>query len=441
MKKLGIVVLASRFESGGERSESLIKEATLQLEARDITTVASEIIVYSELDALRVIQNFKDIGIDALILIDATWVADSLKYLFFNMLKRPTIMWAVPYLETFSLACVQHMNATLKSQAIHTEYVYGLPSEENVIEDLMAFIKGAFLVQTLKESVIALVGPRQTWRVAASQDITNDEWHFSNVFGTSIIHLEMDEILSRAKHIEIERLSKRLNGIHHYGKVEISDEQLIDELKRCEAIIDVFKDYKLFALAAECYPQYSGLLNVSSSLLSSKGMVVDTEGDISHALLLKTLNILAGNKGAILGEVVDVDRDNNRMVLAHEGSTGDFAAEKDENVHIFQSGPYGSFVGLPVKTMDTVTVANITGVDGQYKMFIASGATKPVSQSLWDEAGQKMVMALEYPKDVQLVFNKMISCGVDHHLVVVEGDYTKELSVVCNYLGIEKTII
>lgn len=45
------------------------------------------------------------------------------------------------------------------------------------------------------------------------------------------------------------------------------------------------------ALAAECYPFYSGEMNLPSSWLADEGIILDTEGDIGHTMVMYMLNL------------------------------------------------------------------------------------------------------------------------------------------------------
>lgn len=56
---------------------------------------------------------------------------------------------------------------------------------------------------------------------------------------------------------------------------------------------EVIKKYSLDAMAAECYPMFSGLMNLTSSWLADEGIVVDTEGDIGHTMVMHMLNLIS----------------------------------------------------------------------------------------------------------------------------------------------------
>ncbi|MCA5960873.1 hypothetical protein LC724_11230 [Blautia sp. RD014234] len=116
---------------------------------------------------------------DALVIVEVTWIMDSMQYIFMNELQIPTIFWAVPYTETFSIGCVQHFGSILKGQGIEYEYVYGLPEDEAPAGRVKAAAQASQVIRAVKGMRLALVGPRQTWRVAGPQDMSAEEWEFS----------------------------------------------------------------------------------------------------------------------------------------------------------------------------------------------------------------------------------------------------------------------
>ena len=118
------------------------------------------------------VSQFKEAQIESVCIMDVTWVCDSLKYVFIHELKVPAVFWAVPYTETFSIGCVQNFGSVLHTQGIHYEYVYGLPTDSAVIEKIKKVATAGQIINKLSSMRIALVGPRQTWRVAGPQDMT-----------------------------------------------------------------------------------------------------------------------------------------------------------------------------------------------------------------------------------------------------------------------------
>ena len=440
--RLGLVGVASHDESGGQRADSFWAEAKEAMEKAGIDAYIAPTMVWTPAEALQAAEELNEAGIDAVAVVHITWIMDSLSYLLLNKVKVPAALWAVPYTETFSLACVQHMGATLKMQGIPYVPVYGHPQDAELVEQLRRVAEAGYLLSQIREMNVALMGPRQTWRVAGPQDMSMEEWEFSRKFGTTIVHLEMDEILDRVAKISDEdarRCLKELDG--RTGKAVAPPENMLYAAKVYQAVKDVIQTNRLEGVAAECYPKFDGLTNLTASWLADEGVVVETEGDIAHVVLRVAINLCAGPGVSLLGEAGSFDREENVIAVSHGGSSGASVTEDISKVQVSPSGEIGTYVGTPVKAMPVVTVANLTGQKGCYKMLIARAETVPVEDEEWDSAGRRLLVKLRFERDADQAVRIFLEEGIDHHLVIREGDYTKTLSLLCDFLGVEKIFL
>lgn len=434
--KIGLVAVASPFESGGDRGEDLLARATKALEKAGMKVAAYPAVVWDAAAALDACDKLKAEGVSSLVIIDVTWVLDSMKYLFTTKLNVPTVFWAVPYTETFSIGCIQHYGSILKAMGYTFEYVYGLPEDAEVVEGIRSYAKVGAAVDAARNMVLALIGPRQTWRVCGSQDMTKEEWDFTKKTGVTIVHIEMEEILDKANAISDADAKKTLDGLlPRTGKSVASEKALLHQAKIYAATKEIIALYKLDAIAAECYPQYSGLMNLVSSWLADEGFVLDTEGDIGHTYVISMINQIAGGGVVSLSEAGSIDEKRNIVPIAHEGSTAMSLAGDLKRAQVNASGELGAFVGVPLKAMDAVTVAAIVGNGGCYKMFVAKGRTLEVTHDEWVQGGSKLVGNLQFDVPARSAMDQLLKGGMDHHFVVKEGDYTKELLQLCDYMG------
>lgn len=198
----------------------------------------------------------------------------------------------------------------------------------------------------------------------------------------------------------------------------------------------------LQALAAECYPNYGGLMNQTASWLVDEGLIVDTEGDIAHAVVQYILNLASDGGACALGEIGSFDDQADYMTICHEGSSAASLAESLDRVVTNPSGDMGAFIGVPLKAMEKVTFCDMQGSAGNYQMLVATGSTLPVSHEEWVDGGEKLVLKLraDGQKPSQVV-DQMIKAGLHHHVVIKEGDYTELVNLVCDYMGIQKVIL
>lgn len=440
--KVGIVGVASPYESGGQRAEELLKGVKEALENQKVAVVCAQKTAWDAADAIEVCSQLKKEDLDALVIVEVTWIMDSMQYIFINELKLPTVFWAVPYTETFSIGCVQHFGSILKGQGLEYEYVYGLPDDQEIAAKVKNTAQAGQIMKAVRGMRLALVGPRQTWRVAGPQDMSIEEWEFSQKFGVTLIHIEMSEIIEEAEKYTDAEAEKKLNCLAgRTGKVLADQETMLHMAKIYMATKKIAKRYSLDAMAAECYPMYSGLMNLTSSWLADEGLIVDTEGDIGHTLVMYMLNLAAKGGACALGEVGSLDDENQILSLAHEGSTAHSLAQSLDKVQISPSGELGSFVGVPLKQMEKVTVSSIVGSKGQYKLLVETGSVEEPSREEWVEGGEKLLVKLHMKEKASVVVDKLMEKGMDHHLIVKEGDYTEILSLLCKFMGMEKVTL
>ncbi len=439
--KIALVAMASQFESGGERAEEILKGAIKNFEESGLEVSAYGKIVWDPSDAFKAIDYFSKNQPDLLVMIHVTWVLDSLQYIFINNVKCPVVLWGVPYPETFSIGCVQHFGSILWEHGFNYKYVYGLPRDTDLINKIIKYANIVQIYKKLSTLRIALIGPRQTWRVAGSQDMTSEEWEFSKKFGTTIIHIEMDEILERAKKQEnsvAEQTLSNLKKQQRIGRAFADKENLLHAAKIYLATKEIFQLYTLNAAAAECYPKFSGLINLPSSWLADEGIVLDTEGDIGHAVLMTILNQLKPGPTALaeIGSMAE-----NTMYLAHEGSSAHSLTEDISKVQISASGELGTFVGTPLKAIREATMVNLCGRENTYRMLVAKVSTEPVSHQEWVDAGSKFFAKVNLGGNVINKFDKMLAEGIDHHLLLKEGDLVEQLVDLCDLIKIKRVEI
>ena len=440
--KVAVVAVASRFESGGERAPEILENARKKLAASGLEVAVSPKIVWDAADALEAAGSLAAGGPDLLVIIHVTWVQDSLQYLFVNTVPCPLLLWAVPYTETFSLGCVQHFGSVLSENGLPFRYVYGLPDDRNLVLVVRDYALTAAAFRAVRHSRIALIGPRQTWRAAGPQDMSIEEWGLSRTFGMTIVHVEMEELLARTAeqaHAAAEDVLKEMKSNKRLGKTGADTERLLHAAKVYLGVKELFGQYGLTSAAAECYPQFAGLVNLPSSWLADEGIVLDTEGDLGHSMLMEVMNLLSPGATA-LAEVGSIHERSNSLDLAHEGSSAHSLAGSPSRVSILPGGDKGTVVGFPLKAMPKVTVADLCGQAGSYRLFAVLARSQRVPPQDWVRAGSKFMARLSFDAGARDVLDLMVDGGVDHHLLLREGNLTGHLRDLCSLWRIDQVI-
>ena len=296
----------------------------------------------------------------------------------------------------------------------------------------------AQIVRKFSNLRIAVLGPRQTFRVAGPQDMSIEEWEFSRTLGPTILHLDMEVLTDAADAITDADAVKTLSALKdRTGKTLCSESCMIRMAKLYMAAKAFVEKNGIDVIAAECYPLYSGLLNQTSSWLEDDGYVVDTEGDVANAVLKYMLNMASCGGTCALGEAGSFDDIANFLSVAHEGSTPVSMAASLDEVQISPSGD-NCFVGFPVKAMEHCTICDFQGSAGRYQMLIATGSVLPASHEEWVSGGEKQLIKLRFDNVLpSQAVDTMLHAGLHHHLVVKEGNLTEVMKMACAYLGIE----
>ncbi len=436
--RIALVGMCSHFEYGWERYDDLIGSARDALSASGLDVVVASKPCYTQLEALEIIDEFKAANVDALAVMYVTWVADAQAYLFINELPIPSIHWAVPYTETFSIGCVTEFVQSMTMNDIPFEYVYGMPSDECVIEKIRKVAVAGQIVKKVSNMRVALVGPRQTWRVAGPQDMSTEEWQFSRHFGTTIVHMEMEDIINEAKRIPDEDADAALEAHKdRTGKALVDHAVMLWMAKVYLQTKKVLDQGGIDCIAAECYPMYGGLMNQSSSWLEDEGYIVDTEGDIAHAITKYILGMASGGSRAALGEIGSYNEAAGYCEIAHEGSSPASLAESVDKIQVSPLAD-GCFVGFPLKPMEQCVLCDFQGADGNYQMFLVPGCVLPATHDEWVSGGEKLLIkfAADSVEPSKLI-DSMIINGFHHHVVVTEGDLCEQMAIACKFLGIK----
>ncbi len=434
--KIGLVGMCSHFEYGWERYDDLIGSAKEAITAAGMDVVVASKACYTQLEALQIIDEFKAADIDAIAIMYVTWVADSQPYLFNNELAVPSVHWAVPYTETFSIGCVTEYVQSLTMQNIPFEYVYGMPSNADLIEKIRKVAVAGQIVKKVANMRVCLLGPRQTWRVAGPQDMTTEEWQFSEFFGTTIVHMEIEDITNEAKKISDAEAEKALEEHKdRTGKALVDHSVMLWMSKVYLQTKKVLDQGGIDCIAAECYPMYGGLMNQTSSWLEDEGYIVDTEGDIAHAITKYMLGMASGGTRAALGEIGSYNEEVGYCEIAHEGSSPASLAESVDKIQISPLAD-GCFVGFPLKPMDKAIACTFQGVDGSYQMFLAPGKVLPATHEEWVSGGEKLLIKFSADDAApSKLIDSMIRNGFHHHVIVAEGDLYEQMALACKFLG------
>jgi hypothetical protein len=438
--KVALAVVASKAEAGWDRAGQLKDDAHNNLDRVGIDIVTPEHVILTETDARIAGRNLSDEDADLLIILNCTWVADSIQYQLLNTIGVPVLLWAVPYPETYSLASIEHFRSILCENGDWSSWVYGLPSDEELAQKIYDVSNACRVYQQVKSSAVGLVGPRYTWRLTGPQDTTLDEWNLFKKLGISVVHIEFDEFLGRLEELSLEEVSEAEAVLkkRDYGwRGTVDRSRLEHSLRVYLATKALIQELDLIGMAVECYPNYPGLVNLASSWLADEGVILDPEGDVGHTFLGRVM--LDIEPGPIaLAEPILLDASGNRLIVRHEGSSAQSLADEEfETIIVPVGNEVGAIVGFPMKEVPVLTIADLIGRANRFRLYTIEGKTLKLSHKEWESYGGGFVAALQFDAGYDVIFKKALDMGMDHHWIMKDGAISNKLKIIGTLLGME----
>jgi L-fucose isomerase-like protein len=436
--KIGLVAVASIYEAGVDEVEGWMDSAIKHLQNKEakVIGIKPELTDFSKLK--RTVDQVKIEDVDLLLIINGTWASDSLQIAIIKEISKPTLLWALPYPKTFSLASVQHLSSVLKWLGIRFDYVYGSPDDEAVINRITKMAKISQLVNLWSRMRVGKVGRRFTWRTMGPADITYDELDLELTPGPSPIHIDIDELftlVSKVSDSKAKELIDNMKKNRKLGLVEVKEKALIEATKVYFAVKELIKKYCLDAVTIECYPKYGGLDNVANSWLAEEGITSVCEGDLGHTALSLILQKLSGNPIGLL-EPVMIEDEEDVLILRHDGAGAPSLSRDISEVTLKPVSEDSGVTVFSAVKPGIVTLATLWGKGKNHKMSILKGSTIRLTKGDVEKYGGGLVAKIKFRISARELTDRMINSGVDHHMLLALGDITTELMEFCRITGI-----
>jgi L-fucose isomerase-like protein len=436
--RIGLVAVASIYEAGVDETEGWMDTAASQLKRKGLEVLAIKPVLTDQAGVRPAVERLRKDRIDLLVIINGTWAADSVQVNIIKEVWKPTLLWALPYPKTFSLASVQHLGSVLKELGVGFDYVYGSPDDESVISRISETAKLSQLASLWGTARIGKVGRRYTWRTMGPADITYDELDLELSPGPIAVHIDMDELQSlvaRVPDSNARELVDSMRKSNKLGVLEGNEKALIEVSKLYFAVKEMINKYHLDAVTIECYPKHPGIDNVASALLAEEGIICVCEGDLGHTALSLILQILS-NKPVGLLEPVQLEADDT-LILRHEGSGAPSLSDKISDVTLKPVAEDRGVIIFSAVKPGTVTLATVWGRDRKYKMSILKGEAVKLSKADIERYGGGLVAKIKFGTPAKKIVDRMIRLGVDHHLMLALGDLTEDLTEFCRITNIQ----
>jgi len=409
-----------------------------KLEDRGIDTLITDGV--SELS--KVERTLRDVILhqpDVIILFVSTWIeAPRALDLVMSLPRIPIVVWGLRmYYEegkresTGSLpgACV--LKASLESLGYKVKFIVGLPTEEEVIEEVHRYCFISSSLRRLRSSKIGLIGYASMGMYTAMFDQVS----IRRKFGLDVLHIDSSTIFQEIAKVEDSR-ALEICGLwrnKYFIEEDVDESDLLIAAKIYLALKKLIEEHDLDAISVKCQYEFSKELGfvpcVPLSILAEEGVVCSCEGDIPLTITMMLLHYLT-DQPIFYGDIVDIRED--RVYLSSCG----FAPLSLASSFTMGIGKHKEFFeglrsGIVLKR-GKVTLARIGYSRGEYEMHVALGEVidTDLRQGLFPAA------EIELHGDIKLFIEEIKS----QHYALAYGDLREYLREICNLLEIRYTI-
>ncbi|MDU8942094.1 L-fucose/L-arabinose isomerase family protein [Ovoidimarina sediminis] len=288
----------------------------------------------------------------------------------------------------------------------------------------IATSEGQRIAKTLSGQRIARIGAHP----AGFDTCAYDKGALQMLAGVEVDEMELPPLFDAARSASAEASTRLREALAPWIiGLDTVDQEELDRSLRLKLALDGLADGKGYdAFAIRCWPEafteYGGAVCGPAAMMGEARRPCACEADVYGALTQLAL-LAAADAPVFLTDLVDMDAEDDTGVVWHCGqapaSMCDPSIEPVATLHSNRKMPL--LYQFPLKP-GPITLLRVSQAFGQPRMVLgrAEMLKRPLSFS-----GTSGVLRFERP--VRDVLEKLIGCGLEHHLALAYGDHRAAL--------------
>jgi L-fucose isomerase-like protein len=394
----------------------------------------------SPLDAVTTAGLLKQSDVDLALLFFCTWVAEDITLEFARELAgTPLLLWALPYLDRdvpmpSPISGITASGSNILRLGKPFSHLVGVATPGR-LDQVARTAKVAATVRKLSRARFGIVGRP----CPGMLDVSADEADLQSRLGVTTIHLELGDLLDAARQASTEEASRLARGLMaDAGSVEgVGTRELTESFCLYLAMKQLLERHELDAYCVRCWPELRDQHRMTACLmhsqLSEAGIPSTCEVDLPALITAYVLSQLAGAPACSF-DVTGYLQAEDAIQLAHCGSAALSLAGSPARAALrsHMRTRTGATVEFGLKP-GVVTLAKLTRpLDRGWRLFVARG------EALETEPQIRGSVATVRPDPSAGAFlDQMLTEGIEHHIVLVYGDWRHELAQFCRFTGME----
>jgi L-fucose isomerase-like protein len=390
-------------------------------------------------DVPEIIGRLRKEEIDLLVFFFCTWVAEEIPLSIAREFEStPLLLWALPCLDPDILmpSPVTGITATgcnllrigkpflHRIGAVTPEHVHAVTRTARI----------AASVLKLRRARFAIFGDPCPGMI----DTVCDDASLTRLLGPTTTRSTLETLLQsrdKSSRKEALRLARRLKM--RVGRIEPDLDTVADQYRFYLGLKSLIRDYSLDGFSVRCWPElrdrHKATVCLAMSELAEEGIPSACEADLTSLITSYILTSLSGQPSCTL-EITACFEAQDALQLAHCGMAALSLCGNPGRASVrghMRTGA-GALIefDLPPRFL---TIAKLLRPDGdRVRLFLGRGETIPT-----DPPARGTVATVRVEPSASRFLECMLHHGVEHHLVVVYGDWTEDLAQFARFAGIE----
>lgn len=316
------------------------------------------------------------------------------------------------------------------------EYVFGGPTEEEVIAEISAAIRAANVKCQLKSLKMAAIGHTpQGFGFGRALDA-----ELMSKFGVTLEAIEARELIDRAKNYTDEECNEYLEKAKAavVGLDQTPEKNVKDFARLYKAYSEYVNENGIKAISSRCWPDFFTSFGTPVctvlSLLNAAGIASSCESDVYGALSMYIGTVLTGGS-SFFGDPVSMDEKEGTITFWHCGMAACNLARKDTGaqVGVHPNRKIGPVMDFGCEACGQTTIFRVgRKPDGSFRFFIAEGEALDKPKQF---CGTSVVVRTK--ADAKDVVYGSVKDGWEPHFVVIYANVAAELEKLAHMLNVE----
>ena len=430
--RVGVVGLAyPGYNLGHEMCSVKLKEMLARLQQEPVEVIVPKNMVWDETSARKAGKELTQAQVDCILAVITTFVPDYFIIEILDQCNVPVFLWAVEReIQCISLVCGPLITATLFELGKHYRLFGADIDDANTFDEFMIFARGAMLCRLLRTMRVGNVGGKPS--IMFSMSI--DNYGLKKVMGLSVIDLPIEELYRRKDEVtEVEAVRCWKETKSCVGKVSVSEADGVLSAKYFLAAQHLCKELEIDALSLNCFPHLKSKICLTVARLNDIGIASACEGDLHSTVLMYLLSCLTG-KAAFNGDFLRLYQASNEILFSHCGAGAFSLAKCSKDICLRPSIETndGLAICYPTNIFDSVTLVNLIGRGATMRLATMCGKGTETDLKYGGTP-----MKVHFIDNIQTILQKIACTGAGHHWNGGQGNFMREFSYLCEFLGIK----